>query len=275
VTKSTTLGFMCATDLELQETIEEALSSYPALRAVVPADFPRAAWCDVSVERIVGYAEDRKQRYPHLLNLPLALHEALHAEHDDVADLMQALLATLNEFCARFRGRQGAETLLAPLWEAIWTTTPEIWSIAACAFIANRLDANGQNVVGFEMPIGDGADARSPNSDIALKIRETIMHIEVQLWHTASFAGRTDAEIVADLQRRADQKAAKKKLSALPNADSAVIVDVVFVMINDVERDLKGLEDPMALLDRPGAYWIPLRLVGVRDPSLRFELTHF
>ena len=266
---------MCMTDVELHETIEHALSHYPALRGVLPADFPRATWCKVRIDQMVRYAEDRQRRYPHLLNLPLALHNALHADQDDVADVMQALLSTLDEFCWRFRGRCGAETLLAPLWEAMWTDTPEMWSIATCAFMANRLERNGKNVVGFEMPIGDPAgDARRPNSDIAVKIGERITHIEVQLWHSATFADRSDSQIRLDLERRATQKASKK-LSALPAGDAAVIVDVVFVMTKDIGRDLKGFEEPIAFPDRAGAHWVPLRLVAVRDGVLRFDLYNF
>lgn len=257
-------------DKKLQADLGAVLSRFPSLREVVPRGFPGDARFEISVEKMQEYSDDRTKTYWHKVNLPLALHAYGTSPEPFVRELLGSLLRALDEFCARFRHLPGARSLLTPLWKNAWQDTPEVWSIASCAYCALCFDAAGITLVGFERRVGGGPR----DADITAKLNNGLTaHVDVEAVHKPEFGAKTEAEIRALLEARAQAKAASK-FGHLPSGEAGIVAEVAVVSINDVDRRFERTP-PGAPRPLPGTvnqFWMPLRLVGVRDPELQFML---
>jgi len=257
-------------DEELQAELGAVLARFPSLRAVVPRGFPADARFEITVEKMQDYSDDRTETYWHKVNLPLALHAYGSSSEPSVRELIGSLLRALDEFCARFRLLPGARSLLAPLWQNAWQVTPEVWSIASCVYCALCYDSAGIEVLGFERKVRAGA--RDADITVRLKNGRTA-HVDVEAVHKPTFAGKTDAEIHALLEARAQAKA-DAKFGHLPPGEAGIVAEVAVVSISDVDRRYVRTPsgEPRPLPGRENQFWMPLRLVGVRAPELGFIL---
>lgn len=253
-------------DARVQAGISAVLERFPALRVVVPANFPADRRYDITVERMQAYSDRRTDRYWHLLNLPLALHAHGHSLVSDVRDLLGSLLSALDRFCNRFRHLRGTSSLLEPLWKDLWTDTPEIWSIASCVYLALNYDTAVPpvRVLGFEQPIGAGPR----DADITLQLRG-ITHVDVEACHLPKFGSQTDDEIRVELETRALRKA-QAKFRDLPTGQSGAVAVTVVIPAADIDRRFEKPIVPMRVEGMSNVMWLPLRLVGVRAPRQQF-----
>ncbi len=255
------------TDADVQDDVGAALEEFVALRSILPPGFPHHARFGITRERMQAYSDDRQQRFWHLLNIPLALHAYRNSENEKVRKLMGSLLRTLNDFVVRLGSLPGARSLLAPLWEDAWTATPQLWSIASCAYVALCYHNSAIEVVGFEHKIGNS----TRDADITVRLGGRITHVEVEAHHRADFGDKTDREVMEELERRADVKAGAK-FGALPSDEVGVIAVVCVVQHEDVHRPFE-LGRVLPLGGRNSIGWMPLRLVGVAHPDgLRFAI---
>lgn len=257
-------------DEKLQAELGAVLARFPSLRDVVPRGFPRNARFEITVEKMQAYSDDRTKTYWHKINLPLALHAYSSSPEPFVRELLGSLLRALDEFCARFHQLPGARSLLAPLWKNAWQDTPEVWSIASCVYCALCYDAAGIAVLGFERKLGAGA--RDADITVRLKNGRTA-HVDVEAVHKPEIGGKTDDEIRATLEARAQEKA-DAKFGHLPPGEAGIVAQVAVVSDSDVDRRFERapVRAPRPLPGRVDQFWMPLRLVGVRAPDLRFIL---
>lgn len=112
------------------------------------------------------------------------------------------------------------------------------------------------------------------DADITAKLNNGLTaHVDVEAVHKPEFGAKTEAEIRALLEARAQAKAASK-FGHLPSGEAGIVAEVAVVSINDVDRRFERTP-PGAPRPLPGTvnqFWMPLRLVGVRDPELQFML---
>ena len=252
-------------DVEVQEVITAVLARFAALRSTLPESFPADRQYGITVDRMRSFSDGRTDRFWHHVNFALALHEYGCSPEPFVRDLLGSLLTALDKFCARFGQYNGARSLLSPLWKNMWTDTPELWSIAACVHMALAYAEDGLRVVGFEQKIGSGPR----DADIAVQLTHCVTYVDVEVFHASKFGTRADPEIRAELERRAHEKAAAK-FRDLPQGEAGIIAIVSVVSIADIDRRFERPGAPIAVDNMPGVFWMPLRLVGVRDPDLRF-----
>jgi hypothetical protein len=255
------------TDEDLLQQLERALLNFPRLKDVLPENFPRARRFDITLAGMRKYGEHLKDTFWHHLNLPLALHTYDGNPDENPRQLMASLLKTLGDFWDTFRDVPGARGLLAPLWEDLWGSTPQIWSVAACAYLALCYRNFGIEVLGFEQQIGHG----KKDADLKVRIAGVVTHVEVEAFHRAEFASISDAELLAELEHRADAKAAK--FVDLPLDETGVVGITCVVKDADVSRTL-AVPGIAELPGRPkNVKWMGCRLVGVRhNGELRFAL---
>lgn len=244
------------TDLDLQADTEVAIADFPNLKSFLPAGLVGRPRFGLTVDRIREYSEDRALTFWHQLNLPLALHAYRH-NPPEVRSLMRSLLKALDDFVSRFGRLPGARSLLSPLWEDPWNAHPELWSIAACVYLALSYQNAGIQVVGFETKIGSS----ERDADVTVRLNGRVTHVEVEAVHRAVLGGKTDAEVRSELEWRANEKAAKK-FGALPNNEAGVVAEVCVIRGEDIERRIQT--QVMGLPGWSAVAWMPLRLVGVR-----------
>jgi hypothetical protein len=242
------------------------LARFRDLRAMVPASFPMDPRHEVTCARMQAYSDVRTSRFFHLLNLPFALYGHGYAPVDDARDLLGSLLSVFDQFCARFARLPGAQSLLSPLWKNLWTDTPEIWSVASCAYLALNYDdaLPPVPVLGFERPIGSGPR----DADITLKLAG-ITHFDVEAFHLPTFDGKSDEDIRAALADRAERKA-ETKFRDLPTGENGVIAVVAVMADADIGRRLVKPGLPVAIAGTSNVRWLPLKLVSVRAPRQQF-----
>ena len=131
--------------------------------------------------------------------------------------------------------------------------------------------AYGIRVIGFESPIGDGA-----KDDITVELAGKITHVEVEAYHLARFGSKTDAQIEAILETRADTKA--QKFRKIDPGHNGIVAIVCVVTGDDVDRQRADwMRKAKQIPGRPtNVFWTPTRLVGVRKPDgLGFAIMPF
>ena len=257
-------------DVTLQAGLASVLARFPALRAIVPANFPTDSRYDVTVHKMQEYSDDRTKTYWHKINLPLALHAYGYSPEPFLHELLGSMLNALDDFCARLGHLPGARSLLAPLWNNAWQDTPEAWSIASCVYMALCYEAAGFAMTGFERCIGAGPR----DADITVELKSGITtHVDVEAFHKPEFGSKTDEEIRDALEVRAHHKASAK-FRDLPPGEVGIVAEVAIVSIEDVGRRFERtpMRPPRPVTGLANRFWMPLRLVGVRAPDLRFIL---
>ncbi|WP_147470176.1 hypothetical protein [Corallococcus sp. AB049A] len=248
-----------ASDEEVLAIQKKALLDFPHLQKLLPAGYPSTKF-GITRESMHEYAGDPSRGYWHRLNLPLALHSYCANSNKDVHTLMKGVLSTLDAFCDKFAHLPGAEGLLRPLWTNPWTVAPEIWSIFACAHIALTYANQSVQVAAFEAKIGNG----QTDADIAVSTAGGLLHVEIETYHKAELANKTEAEIIAELEHRATLKS-NKKFKTLPANENGVIAIVCVLSGQDVRQEKTITSSAKALGTSKNIHWIACRLVGVRD----------
>lgn len=262
-------------DDDLHDALATALTYFPHFRAVLPPDYPRHVKYRITHEALTAYNARRRSRFWHTLNLPFALLNSFPNNQELVIRAQRAILRTLDDFARVFSDRPSANGLLAPLWRNCFNVCdPGFWAVWACAYLALRYQATGHEVVAFESRIGGG----NTDADIRLRVGGTPVLVEVELWHSSSFARPTD-DVRRDLQRRADEKAGRK-FGTLPSDEYAMVAVIGLpddAGVRAIVADPR-LADRIVLDDRHRSWgwvgWIALvpdsehRIVQILDSSV-------
>jgi hypothetical protein len=263
-------GHSSTTDADLRASLLAALEAYPALRLWVPLGSLTSA--KITSAAMAKYDGARLARYFHHLNLPLLLHGALFATDVKLRALLRSILTTLEDFCVRFQNTEGARGFLRPLWQDMWSDTPQLWSVVSGAYMSLAYEAHGIRVLGFESRIADNSndDARD---DITITLAGATIHIEIEAWHSASFSSLTDDALTETLLARADKKAAKFR--RLPSSRRGIVAVVCVISDGDEGRTL-----PLRISHIPGRApnvgWGAFRLVGMHHgDDYRFGVKPF
>lgn len=207
---------------DLHDALSATIARYPFLKSLLPTNWPHGPKFGITTTKMTDFAQSKKDsRYWHVLNLPLCVHAAGEGYPDKKAKaLMESLLQVLDGFARNFQTATGVKKTLEPLWtDTAWNTDPpEIWSVLATAFLAQTYKSNGFTPIGFGLKIGKG----QKDADIQFRQADgTVVHVDVEAWHSVKFADLDPAQARADLQRRVEAKCGGK-FKDLPSSELGV-----------------------------------------------------